>query len=58
MTMALAELAAQDGGELSCSTSLRGVLATKQSSFSKIGAPGFWIASHIGRRVAPPDGSQ
>ncbi|HXO73540.1 MAG TPA: hypothetical protein VN838_31690 [Bradyrhizobium sp.] len=22
------------------------------------GAPGLWIASHIERRVAPPDGSQ
>jgi hypothetical protein len=25
---------------------------------SKTGAPGLWIASHIGWRVAPPDGSQ
>jgi len=33
-------------------------LATKQSSLSKTGAPGLWIASALGRRVAPPDGSQ
>jgi hypothetical protein len=38
--------------------SLRGALATKQSSLSKTGAPGLWIASHIVRRVAPPAGSQ